>query len=204
MINRAAIKQQAKAMLLQNYGYALGLILLFIVLLGALSAFSFGIAALVLTGPLTACLFWGLLNLYLGNPVRIGDAFNRGFENIGRKIGGYLWMMLFTWLWSLLFFIPGIIKTYSYSMTMYILADLPEIGAKDALRLSMRMMQGHKWELFVMQLSFLGWMILGLFTFNLLNILYTIPYMQLSSAGFYASVKQDAIDRGILVPAVVL
>ena len=68
----------------------------------------------------------------------------------------------------------------------------------------MRMMQGHKWELFVMQLSFLGWMILGLFTFNLLNILYTIPYMQLSSAGFYASVKQDAIDRGILVPAVVL
>ena len=204
MINRAAIKQQAKAMLLQNYGYALGLILLFIVLLGALSAFSFGIAALVLTGPLTACLFWGFSTSIWATPSASAMPLTAVLKTSAARSAATCGMMLFTWLWSLLFFIPGIIKTYSYSMTMYILADLPEIGAKDALRLSMRMMQGHKWELFVMQLSFLGWMILGLFTFNLLNILYTIPYMQLSSAGFYASVKQDAIDRGILVPAVVL
>ncbi len=201
MLNsRAEIKQQAKLALHSNYGYALGLTLLFGALLAVLSAFSFGIAALILTGPLTASLLWGLLSLYRGLPCSIGDAFNRGFDNIGRKIGGWLWMQLFILLWSLLFWIPGIVKSFSYAMTPYILVDLPDVTAKDALRLSMRMMQGHKMELFVLQLSFLGWMILGLFTFNLLTLLYTMPYMQLSTAGFYDNVKQDAINRGILVP----
>jgi len=200
LYSRADIKRQAKAVLHANYGTALVLVLLFSILLGALSAFTAGIAALILTGPIVVAMNWGLLNLYLGTPCGIGDAFNRGFSNVGRKIGGYLWMMLFTFLWTLLFWVPGFVKSYSYAMTPYILADLPDVDAKSALKLSMRMMSGHKMKLFVMQLSFLGWMLLGVITFNILNILYVIPYMQLSMAGFYANVKQDAINRGILVP----
>lgn len=200
IFSRAEIKQQAKLALHSNYGYALGLTLIVSVLTSALTAFSFGIAALILTGPLTVTLNAGLLSLYLGTDCSIGGAFNIGFTNIGRKIGGYLWMQLFVLLWSLLFWIPGIVKSFSYAMTPYILADLPEVGAKDALKLSMRMMDGHKMELLVLQLSFLGWAILGLFTFNLLTLLYTMPYLQLSMAGFYANVKQDAINRGILLP----
>lgn len=197
---RAEMKQQAKAALHGNYGTALVLTMLFSVLLSILSVFTAGIAALILTGPLIVAMNWGLLNLYLGMPCSIGEAFSRGFDNVGRKIGGYLWMTLFIFLWTLLFWIPGVVKSFSYAMTPYILGDLPDIEAKEALKLSMRMMQGHKMELFILQLSFLGWAILGLFTFNILNLLYTMPYMQLSMAGFYANVKQDAINRGILVP----
>lgn len=201
MKSRAEIKMQAKQVLRNNYGTALVMTILYAVAMAGLSAVSFGIASVILAGPLAVALGWSMLCLYRGVACGVGDALNRSFDNVGRKIGGYLWMQLWVFLWSLVFIIPGIVKALSYAMTPYILADMPNVSAKDALRLSMRMMDGHKGELFVFYLSYIGWAILSSFTLGLLHLLYVGPYMQIAAAGFYDEVKQDAIRRGILIPA---
>lgn len=95
---------------------------------------------------------------------------------------------LFTFLWSLLLVIPGIIKAYSYSMAMYILAENPEIGALEAIDRSKAMMDGHKMELFVLNLSFIGWYLLCAVTFGIAAIWVT-PYVSATTANFYNSIK---------------
>ena len=85
-------------------------------------------------------------------------------------------MYLFSFLWSLLFFIPGIVKSYSYARTPYLLATHPEIGAKQALKVSMKLMNGKKGELFVLDLSFLGWILLSGLTCGVLSVFYVSPY----------------------------
>ena len=87
--------------------------------------------------------------------------------------------------------IPGIILAYAYTMINYIYIDNPETGIIDAVRQSRVMMKGHKFQLFCLWLSFLGWIILGLFTFGLLY-LWLLPYMQVSQAVFYDSIKDAA------------
>jgi uncharacterized membrane protein len=101
-----------------------------------------------------------------------------------------LLMTVFILLWSLLLLIPGIVKAYSYSMVPYLLAD-PNVDIEDAITRSRQLMDGKKMDLFVLQLSFIGWFILGLITLNILNVLYTIPYLQLSTAGFYQQLKTN-------------
>jgi uncharacterized membrane protein len=140
------------------------------------------------------------LRVYRGQQGDIGDMFRSGFFNYWRKVGGMLWMYLFTWLWSLLFIIPGIVKAMAYFMTPYILVDCPNVTATDALKLSMRMTYGYKGEIFVMFLSFIGWAILTGLTFGILGILYTGPYMGTSFAGLYDELKRNALDRGVVRP----
>ena len=95
---------------------------------------------------------------------------------------------LFTFLWSLLLFIPGIIKMYSYSMAMYILAENPNIGALDALKQSENMMKGHKMEMFILDLSFIGWYLLVSVTGGIASIWVT-PYITATKTNFYNSIK---------------
>ena len=95
---------------------------------------------------------------------------------------------VFTFLWSLLFFIPGIIKSYSYAMTMYILADHPEMAPLDAIAESKRIMTGNKWRLFCLDLSFIGWLVLCILTFGILT-LWIAPYQQCARAEFYESIR---------------
>lgn len=156
-----------------------------------------------------------LLTLLLGGPITVGmnyffvknvrgerdelsvtTPFTEAFQNYPRKLGGSLWMGLFVFLWGLLFIIPGLIKAISYSMTQYILADCPNVKATDALKLSMRMMKGHKWEYFVLGLSFIGWGLLSLLTLGLLGALYTGPYMRSSIAQYYLEVRNEALRTG--------
>jgi uncharacterized membrane protein len=75
-------------------------------------------------------------------------------------------------------------------MVPYLLAD-PNVDIEDAITRSRQLMDGKKMDLFVLQLSFIGWFILGLITLNILNVLYTIPYLQLSTAGFYQQLKTN-------------
>ena len=98
---------------------------------------------------------------------------------------------IFTFLWCLLFFIPGVIKHYSYRMVPYILADDPEIGAMDAITLSRRMMDGHKWNTFVLDLSFLGWDLLSALTMGLLGVFYVNPYKYSTGAELYQVLKNQ-------------
>ncbi len=94
-------------------------------------------------------------------------------------------------LWSLLFVIPGIVASYSYAMTDYILAEFPQLSAGDALRHSKEMMQGNRARLFCLQLSFIGWGILCLLTFGI-GSLWLTPYVQTATAAFYQEVKSEA------------
>ena len=94
--------------------------------------------------------------------------------------------------------IPGIIKGLAYSMTPYILADCPNVTARDALKLSMRMTAGYKGKLFVLGLSFIGWALLSAITFYILLIVYTGPYMYATFSGFYLELKEQAIATGVI------
>ena len=93
---------------------------------------------------------------------------------------------------------PGIIKSYAYSMVPYILAENPELDRNRVFQLSSQMMDGHKWEAFVLSLSFIGWVLLGEFTGRLTNIFYTQPYMSATFAEFYSALKAEAKMKGIL------
>jgi uncharacterized membrane protein len=92
---------------------------------------------------------------------------------------------LFTTLWSLLFVIPGIIKGYEYRMIPYLMAENPDLSSEEAFALSKQMMNGQKWDAFVLDLSFIGWDILAGFTFGILSALYVQPYKNLTNAALY-------------------
>ncbi|MCR4731460.1 MAG: DUF975 family protein [Saccharofermentans sp.] len=96
---------------------------------------------------------------------------------------------LFIWLWSLLFIIPGIIKSYSYRLVPYIMSENPEMNFRDAQAESARLMNGNKWKSFVLDLSFIGWDILTLMTWGLLEIFFVGPYKASTDAALYESIK---------------
>lgn len=108
----------------------------------------------------------------------------RYFPQWKTMLAAGLLQMLYVFLWSLLLIIPGVIAAYRYSMTHYILAENPEMGANDAITRSKELMKGNKWRLFCLQLSFIGWMILCLFTLGIGNLWLT-PYMMAANAAFY-------------------
>lgn len=95
---------------------------------------------------------------------------------------------LYILLWSLLFVVPGIIASYSYAMTGYILAEHPELTADEALIRSKEMMEGNRFRLFCLQISFIGWSILCMFTFGIGN-LWLIPYRQAATTVFYREIS---------------
>ena len=97
---------------------------------------------------------------------------------------------LFTILWTLLLIIPGIMKAFSYALTPYILLDEPELTARQAITRSCEIMQGRRWKLFCLQLSFIGWGILSLLTFGI-GILWLVPYMNASVAAFYEDARAE-------------
>lgn len=118
------------------------------------------------------------------------------------RYGATVWVMflrtLYIFGWSLLFLIPGIVKSYSYMLVPYIMAENPTLDHKRVFQLSREMMNGHKMEAFVLQWSFFGWILLSVFTTGILNILYVNPYMQATYAEFYSAVKAEARMRGIV------
>ena len=124
-----------------------------------------GLVLFILALPLT----WGYQTLFLG-AVRGGEATAKDMfegynkELFSRVLTTTLLYYVYVFLWSLLLLIPGCIKSYSYAMTPYILKDNPEMKNNAAIEESMRMMDGHKLELFLLDLSFIGWAILSILT----------------------------------------
>lgn len=106
------------------------------------------------------------------------------------------WRLLFTFLWTLLFIIPGWVKGYSYSMIPYIMADNPNMDYKRAMTLSMAMTNGQKWEIFVLDLSFIGWYLLGLLV-CCVGTVFVPPYHFATKAELYVVLRQNAIDKGL-------
>jgi uncharacterized membrane protein len=131
----------------------------------------------------------------------------RGIEpNVSRVFDGFydLWcavklnflVALFTFLWSLLLVVPGIIKSYSYSMSFYILAENKGISALEAIRRSKEMTEGHKMDLFVLSLSFIGWIILGVVTLGI-GYIWIIPYMTATTTNYYINIKNQMVVESI-------
>jgi len=107
-----------------------------------------------------------------------------------------LWRSVLLVMWTLLFIIPGIIKAYAYRMVPYILADNPNIGINRAIELSSDMTGGEKFNIFVLDLSFLGWYLLGTLAF-LIGTLFVKPYDDATNAELYLVMRQKALQQGL-------
>lgn len=110
------------------------------------------------------------------------------------------WILFVKWfygfLWTLTI-VGGIIKHYSYFLVPYIVAENPDISAGEAITLSRRMMKGHKWQCFVLEMSFIGWRLLGLLTLGLTEVLYSTPYETASYCEYYVRLREMAREKGV-------
>ncbi len=141
-----------------------------------------------------------MLSVMRGGEMNIGGLFD-GFNDFGRVVGTKLLQAIYTFLWMLLLVIPGIIKSYSYAMTDFILKDEPLLANNVAIEKSMAMMDGNKMKLFLLDLSFIGWAILCLFTFGI-GFLFLQPYVQSAHAAFYEDLKaQTVIEEEVIIEA---
>ncbi len=197
-MNRKELKQRALKTFKSNYWLHVGMNLLYALILGALSATFIG--TLILGGPITV----GMMEFYKRadkNDNPSVENIGSGFNNFSNAMVAFILSTIFIMLWSLLLIIPGIIKSYAYAMTFYLVNKDSSLSGKDAIALSQKMMKGYKWKLFVLQLSFIGWILLDMLTFGLLGIFYVTPYMQQSFYNFYDKVyeanngKQEATSN---------
>lgn len=198
-MNRAEIKALAKEQIKGNIGalfvvnlvifvvmFALSLVAGFIPVVGQLAYSVIAAPALGLS------LIMVYVNLVKGKKPEAGDAF-AGFYDCWSAFKVTFFTGLFTFLWTLLFIIPGYIKMFSYSMAMYVLAENKGMPALEAIKKSKEMMHGHKMDLFVLGLSFIGWILLVMITFGIAGI-WAIPYMETTMVNFYNKIKpQEAI-----------
>lgn len=122
----------------------------------------------------------------------VGNLFKFSFadKQYWRNLAGILLVNLFITLWTLLFIIPGIIKSLAYAMTPYILRDNPELGPNEARLKSIEMMRGHKWKLFGLELSFIGWILLATLSLGI-GFIWLSPYMATANAAFYCNLKEE-------------
>jgi len=105
---------------------------------------------------------------------------------------------IFVFLWGLLFIIPGIIKHYEYYFVPYLMAEYPDLDYKRALDLSGSITQGRKFDMFVLQLSFIGWFVLG-FMCCVVGSIFVMPYFETAMAQMYLTLKQDALAKGLVI-----
>jgi uncharacterized membrane protein len=151
------------------------------------------------------------IRTFLGNPLIVGG--RRYFIQTSRELdnhgcfafafasGNYMKIVLAMllrdvqiFLWTLLLIIPGIIKSYEYRMVPYILAQKPDIGAKRAIELSRQMTKGQKFNIFVLDLSFIGWYMLGLLTFCIGGI-FLRPYIDTTMAELYNDLSKFKVGQ---------
>lgn len=116
----------------------------------------------------------------------VAFAYDHSYKNVVKVM---FYRDLYTFLWTLLFVIPGIVKMYQYLMVPYILSETPDMDYREALDKSRDMMNGHKWKAFVLGLSFILWDLLGLLTLGMVEIFYVNPYRNLTFAALYDELK---------------
>lgn len=213
MKSRREIKALAREALREQRGKSILILLAVMLVVGVSVALDLTVFFTLGQGLVYWVVFWvGMLFIYViginadgelikifnREPARVGAVFSGLKVNFWRKLGGMLWMTLWVFLWMLLFFIPGIVKSLAYSMTPYILASCPNVTARQALKLSIRMTDGHKGELFVLGLSFIGWLYLGGLTLGILSIVFVGPYMAITYAGFFVELRDKALALGTI------
>lgn len=201
MFDRNFLKQTAREQISGKIGI-LFLCTLISIGISSLSGIIPGIGAIIaiVVNPIIS---FGLVLVYLDvvNSIKVEiptlfKGFGENFRNVWIT---YFLMELYIALWSLLFVIPGIVKGLSYSMAPYILAENPHLTPSEALKQSKEMTNGYKMDLFILQLSFIGWVLLGAITFGIAYV-YVLPYMQTTFTNAYYELKNncDAYSQSTL------
>lgn len=154
------------------------------------------LAGSLLSIPITLVLLpvqWSYVASFLrlrnGEQVKVNNLFDC-FKDYTRIFVTKLLQSTYTMLWMMLFIVPGVMKSYSYAMTDFILLDDPTISDDKAIDKSMKMMEGHRMELFMLDLSFIGWALLAILTCGL-GFLLLCPYFYAAHAEFYEDLKQQ-------------
>jgi uncharacterized membrane protein len=178
--SNSELRWHSRNQLRNNWGYAILAVIVF--------SFVNSAASSILVGPLTVGLSICFINLIRYGRIRIENVFD-GFKTFGTSFLAILLRGLITFFLFLLLIVPGVIASLAYAMTPYIINDNPGISATDALRMSREMMKGFKGKLFLMYLSFTGWVILSIFTCYI-GFLWLGPYMQASIANFYENLRE--------------
>lgn len=211
-MNRIEMKTNARERIRENRGMAiLGMLLPMIVVGAIIGILGGGIAlsespafvpiifiVVIALIPINIGIFYFYRKLSNTGDASLEDLLKGHKENFAGNLGNLILMQIFINLWMLLFIVPGIIKTFSYMMTPFILGDDDIKRGADQpspITLSRVMMDGHKKELFILILSFIGWFILGAITLNILTIIFVGPYFQLTMANFYEKVKGNLDEK---------
>ena len=193
-MNRAQLKAMAK----QQIAGKIGILFVISLIIGVISSVASWLlslipvvgsvaSAIIITPAFTLSLAKVYIGVVAGGTPTAGDSFC-GFEDFWSAFKVNFLTGLFTFLWSLLFVIPGIVKSYAYSMSMYILAENKGKPALECIEESKAMTEGHKMDLFVLDLSFIGWILLGSITCGIAFIWVT-PYMYATYINAYNSLK---------------
>jgi uncharacterized membrane protein len=201
MQTRAQWKAAAKQQLAGKWTDAIILVVIYLLIVSVLSSLGnklqlswiVQVVSFIIAGPLTYAISKYFLKLVRGEKVGWRMLFD-GFQTMmAPTIKLYLWMVLKVFLWSLLLIVPGIIKAFAYSQAFFLINDDNKLDPKAALAKSERMMNGHKGELFVLQLSFIGWGILSVLTLGI-GYLWLMPYMMTTFANYYENLVKETAE----------
>lgn len=224
MWNRKELKSRAREVLKGNYWYALAASILILLVQGSTgggggggSAASKGESWEWLTPAMVGLMVLGvialiLLRIFIGYALEVGgrkffirlSGGEREMAHLGAffkvEAFGSVWRSMlrrgiYLFFWTLLLIIPGIIKYYAYRMVPYILAENPRIGSRRAIELSRQMTDGEKFDIFILDLSFIGWYLLGLLAFGI-GIIFVQPYVDATHAELYLALRARAIEKG--------
>lgn len=185
------IRLNAREALKERWDIAVGTMFVYFVLTIAISLIpdvSY-IISIIVSGPLILGLTIFSMALSRKEYAETKQIFS-GFYNFANALGTYLLIVIFVILWMLLLIIPGIIYAIAYSQAFYIIADEPKTDPLVAIRKSKEMMYGYKMKYFLLQLSFIGWVLLCILTFGI-GFLWLTPYIQVSNAIFYDDLKAN-------------
>ena len=159
-----------------------------------------GIVSFILGGTVELGYAKFLLKQHDKKELQFSELFSQ-FERFGTGFAQKFLRMLYTCLWALLLVIPGIVKGLSYAMTPFILEEHPEMTASEAIKASMKLMDGHKMDLFILGLTFIGWEILACLTMGI-GFLFLNPYMNAAYAAFYRSISTGRQEARSYAPPV--
>ena len=210
MFTRTELKQEARRVLrLQTTPFVLATLIIFVIA-GTIGGIQGGLADhygnqsfIALFLSLVSAMVSGIFNFSFASmslktldnkKISAGNAFD-GFERLDSNLSVLFLMWVKTFLWTLLFIVPGIIASFRYAMSYYIIIEHPDMPANQVLAESSRMMEGHKWEFFVLGLSFILWTLLGVVTLGI-AFLWVNPYMQITYTAFYNRIKSPAVVGG--------
>lgn len=187
MKTNSQIRQESLAIMKGNWGMAI----LIGIIVSAIASFG-GFITIFVGFPIYLGVCIAFLNLVRGNDTLkvepLISTFNEKYYL--KSISVWLLVNIYTFLWSLLLIVPGIIKCLSYSLAPYIIADNPDMSADEAINLSMKMMDGHKCQLFLIILGYIGFALLSSILL-FIPLLWLVPYYYAVQTKFYEEVKNE-------------